>query len=112
MGATTNLVLGGSGLIGKELRRQLSHLGEQVINLDIKEGFDLRNQSLEEYAYVDYVWFLAWDSGGAKFLTNEKNFINIYRNSTAICNTVFSFIEKYNKSFLFTSSQLASSDTP
>ncbi len=112
MGTTSNLILGGSGLVGKELQKQLRQDGEQVINLDIKEGIDLRTYSMEEYADIDYVWFLAWDSGGAKYLTNEKNFLNIYKNNVQLCNTIFSFIEKYNKPFLFTSSQLAASDNP
>src|SRR5579871_5748101 len=112
MGAASNLVLGGSGLIGKELQKQLKSRGEQVINLDLKEGTDLRSSSLEEYAGVDFIWFLAWDSGGAKYIGNQKNFADIYRNNTRLCNNIFSFIEKYNKPFLFTSSQLAASDTP
>lgn len=107
-----NLVLGGSGLVGKELQKQLAQIGEQIINLDIKEGTDLRTFSLEKYSDVDYVWFLAWDSGGAKYLTNEANFLNIYKNNIQLCNTIFSFIEKHNKPFLFTSSQLAATDNP
>jgi nucleoside-diphosphate-sugar epimerase len=112
MGVKTSLILGGSGLIGKELHKRLILNGEQAVNLDIKEGTDLRTSSLEKYADVDYVWFLAWDSGGAKYLANEKNFLNIYKNNLQLCNAIFSFIEKYNKPFLFTSSQLAASDTP
>lgn len=112
MGITTNLILGGSGLIGKELQKQLLRLGEEVINLDIKEGVDLRSYSLEKYKETDYIWFLAWDSGGAKYLTNKNNFLNIYKNNTSLFTNIFSFIEKYNKPFLFTSSQLAATDTP
>lgn len=112
MGTISNLVLGGSGLIGKELQEELVKNGEQVINLDIKEGVDLRTFSLEKYSTVDYVWFLAWDSGGAKYLTNEKNFLNIYKNNIQLCNNIFSFLEKHNKPFLFTSSQLAATDNP
>ncbi len=112
MGTTSNLILGGSGLIGLELQSQLKKLGEDVINLDLKDGFDLRKLSLAEFSNVDYVWFLAWDSGGAKYLSNEKNFLDIYRNNVQICQNVFSFIENFRKPFLFTSSQLAATDNP
>jgi nucleoside-diphosphate-sugar epimerase len=112
MGTKTNLVLGGSGLIGKALQKQLLLKGEQVINLDIREGIDLRSYSLNEHADVDYIWFLAWDSGGAKYISNEKNYLDIYKNNVQLCANVFSFLEKYNKPFLFTSSQLAATDNP
>lgn len=112
MGTTSNLILGGAGLIGKELQKQLRQNGEKIINLDIKVGTDLRNYSLEEYAGVDYVWFLAWDSGGAKYLTNEKNFLDIYKNNNQLCDNIYSFVEKHRKPFLFTSSQLAAGESP
>ena len=105
-----NLVLGGSGAIGSHLCEHLIKAGEEVINLDLKVGFDLRSESLDDFKGVDYVWFLAWDVGGAKFLTDKQNYISIIRNNTLICNNVFNFLEKYNKPFLFTSSQLAERD--
>ncbi|MFA4851948.1 MAG: NAD(P)-dependent oxidoreductase [Bacteroidales bacterium] len=110
MGTTTNLVLGGSGLIGKELQKQLLQSGEQTINLDIKEGTDLRTFSLEKYSDIDYVWFLAWDVGGAKYLYNTEHQIEILKNNTGICRNVFHFLEKYKIPFVFTSSQLANTD--
>lgn len=110
MSVKRNLVLGGSGAIGSHLCEHLKRKGEEVINLDLKEGFDLRSQSLEEFADVDYVWFLAWDVGGAKFLTNKDNYLAIIKNNTLICDNVFSFLEKHNIPFLFTSSQLAERD--
>ena len=94
MGATKNLVLGGSGTIGTALCRHLSGLGETVINLDLKNGFDLRTQSLDEYVGVDYVWFLAWEVGGAKYLSNPANQYRILSDNSQICSRVFSFLEK------------------
>ncbi len=107
MAATKNLVLGGSGMIGTHLCAYLSSIGEEVINLDLADGFDLRTDDLEVYKDVDFVWFLAWDVGGAKYLTDEKNLLNIIRNNTLICERSFSFLEKYNIPFVFASSQLA-----
>src|ERR1700712_3564434 len=110
MGSRKNLVLGGAGAIGSHLCKHLVEAGEEVINLDIKAGFDLRSDNMDQFANVDYVWFLAWDVGGAKYLTNKENYLALIRNNTRICDNVFGFLEKYNKPFLFTSSQLAERD--
>jgi nucleoside-diphosphate-sugar epimerase len=110
MSKNKNLVLGGSGAIGTHLCQYLLEKGEEVINLDLKNGFDLRNGDMSMYRDVDFVWFLAWDVGGSKYLTDKDNHVNILRNNTRICNTVFSFLEETRIPFLFTSSQLAESD--
>lgn len=112
MGVKRNLVLGGSGTIGTALCSHLKDIGEEVINLDIKDGFDIRIENLYSHSKVDYIWFLAWDVGGAKYLTNEKHMLNIIRNNTIICQQVFSFIENTKIPFMFASSQLAAPDTP
>jgi nucleoside-diphosphate-sugar epimerase len=110
MGTTTNLVLGGSGTIGSELCKQLKTIGEEVINLDLKNGFDLRYNDLTLYKDVDYVWFLAWDVGGAKYLNNSDNFYNILNNNTLIAQRTFTFLKEYSIPFMFTSTQLAAPD--
>ncbi|MDX2003049.1 MAG: NAD(P)-dependent oxidoreductase [Chitinophagales bacterium] len=107
MGVSKNLVLGGSGLIGSALMKYLHQIGEEAINIDLKEGNDLREMDLSPYVGVDYVWFLAWDVGGAKYLTAEKNLLQILRNNTIICEKVFHFLELTNIPFLFTTTQLA-----
>lgn len=108
--ATKNLVLGGSGAIGSHLCKHLLSIGEEVINVDIKEGWDIRTKPLDEYSHVDYVWFLAWDVGGAKFLTSQKNFLDIMNNNVRICQMVFNFLQQYQIPFLFASTQLAEKD--
>ena len=109
MAAKRNLVLGGSGLVGKGLCKHLESLGEEVINIDIKNGseFDLRTMDLAPYINVDYVWFLAWDVGGAKYLTQSKNLLNILKNNTLLCERVFGFLEETGLPFLFATTQLA-----
>jgi nucleoside-diphosphate-sugar epimerase len=111
MGATKNLVLGGSGTIGAALCRRLQQQGEQVVNLDLKEGFDLRTMDLSDYADTDYVWFLAWEVGGAKYLGNPARQQEILLSNTLLCAHVFSFLQKTKLPFLFTSSQLVSAET-
>src|SRR6478672_10682893 len=107
MGVRKNLVLGGSGLIGSALVQHPRGIGEEAINLDITLGNDLREMDLTPYSNVDYVWFLAWDVGGAKYLTAEKNLLQILRNNTILCERVFHFLEQTNIPFLFTTTQLA-----
>ena len=110
MGVAKNLVLGGSGTIGSALCRHLVSLGEEVINLDLKNGFDLRTESLEPYAGSGFVWFLAWDVGGSKYLTDPTKQLTLIRNNVQICERVFPFLEKHSLPFLFSSSQLAAPD--
>ncbi len=111
MGAAKNLVLGGSGTIGSALCSHLSGLGEEVTNLDIKSGFDLRKDSLDPYLDYHFVWFLAWDVGGAKYLTDPNRQHSMMLNNALICERVFSFLEKSKIPFLFSSSQLAAPDS-
>ena len=110
MSKIRNLVLGGSGMIGSHLCSFIQSKGEEVINLDLLSGFDLRKDDLNKYKEVDFVWFLAWDVGGSKFLTDRNNFISIIKNNTQICERVFQFLEETQLPFIFASSQLAAPD--
>lgn len=110
MGATKNLVLGGSGMIGTALCHFLKGKGESVTNLDLENGHDLRIMNLDEYSNHDFVWFLAWDVGGAKYLSDKSNQHSLMYNNIKICENVFSFLGKHQLPFLFSSSQLAAPD--
>ncbi len=110
MAQTRNLVLGGSGMIGSHLCKYLLEKGEEVINLDLLNGFDLRKDDLSTYKNVDFVWFLAWEVGGSKFLTDKNNYLTILKNNTKICERVFAFLEETKIPFVFASTQLAAPD--
>ncbi|WP_317899501.1 NAD-dependent epimerase/dehydratase family protein [Aurantibacillus circumpalustris] len=112
MAIRKNLVLGGAGTIGTALCNYLKSINEEVISLDLKTGFDVRTDNLDAYKDVDYVWFLAWEVGGAKYLGNENYLLDIIRNNTTICEKVFQFLESTKLPFMFASSQLAGPDTP
>ena len=76
------LVLGGEGLIGSELVRTLRAKGHGVVSLDLKSGHDLRKPfDLKPFEECDRVWFLAWDTGGAKFLEAEDRQHEQYKNN-------------------------------
>jgi nucleoside-diphosphate-sugar epimerase len=105
-----NLVLGGSGMIGSHLCEHLLQKGETVVNLDLKVDFDLRQMSLDNFRGVDYVWFFAWDVGGAKYIMNHDNSFKLLNNNLKICANVFSFLKETQIPFMFASTQLVNTD--
>src|SRR5687767_6867441 len=107
--ALRELVLGGEGLIGTALGESLRALGHQVSSLDLKSGVDLRKPfSTEPFENCDRVWFLAWDTSGAKYLEAENQQHQQYRNNCEISLRVFDARSRTRKPFLFATSQLAS----
>lgn len=110
MAVKKNLVLGGAGLIGRALCSRLESEGQEVTSLDLRTGFDLRKDSLEPYSNFDFVWFLAWDVGGSKYLMNSYCQQDILLNNARICERVFDFLYGTKTGFLFTTSQLSGSD--
>ena len=107
MGIRRNLVLGGDGLIGNVLYEKLISIGEEAVSLDLRSGFDLRCEDLERLQNYDFVWFLAWDVGGSKYIGRKETQHEILLNNTIICEKVFDFIYKSRTDFMFVSSQLA-----
>jgi nucleoside-diphosphate-sugar epimerase len=102
------LVLGGEGLIGSELVRTLRAMGHRVVSLDLKSGFDLRRPfDLRPFEECDRVWFLAWDTGGAKFLEAADRQHEQYKNNCELSLRIFDALAQTRKPFLFTTSQLA-----
>jgi len=102
------LVLGGEGLIGSELVSALNAKGHTVISLDHKSGCDLRRPlDPGPFEKCDRVWFLAWDTGGAKFLEAEDRQHDQYRNNCELSLRIFDALARTKKPFIFTTSQLA-----
>ena len=109
MGSQMNeLVLGGEGLIGSELMRTLNARGHTAVSLDLKSGYDLRQPlDLKPFELCDRVWFLAWDTGGAKFLEAEDRQHEQYRSNCELSLRIFDALARTRKPFLFSTSQLA-----
>jgi nucleoside-diphosphate-sugar epimerase len=102
------LILGGAGLIGSELERALQERGHQTVVLDLKLGDDLRRPfDLKPFAECDRVWFLAWDTGGAKYLEAADQQHEQYKSNCYLSLRVFDALAQTKKPFLFTTSQLA-----
>ncbi|MGZ8846492.1 MAG: NAD-dependent epimerase/dehydratase family protein [Pyrinomonadaceae bacterium] len=105
---TSDLVLGGEGLIGSELVRTLRASGSSVQSLDLQTGTDLRKPfDLTFFEECDRVWFLAWDTGGAKYLEDVDQQHEQYKNNCELSLRVFDALARTKKPFLFTTSQLA-----
>jgi nucleoside-diphosphate-sugar epimerase len=102
------LVLGGEGLIGSKLTQTLRAKGHEVVSLDLKSGHDLTKAfDPAPFEESDRVWFLAWDTGGAKFLEADDRQHQQYKNNCELSLRVFDALAKTKKPFLFTTSQLA-----
>lgn len=111
------LILGSSGQIGSHLKEFLSKKKNyQVFKFDIVLGksFDLRNfknNNIEKYIKKsDFVYFLAFDVGGSRYLKKYQKTFNFMINNLLIMSNVFSLLKKHNKKFIFASSQMSNMD--
>jgi len=103
------LVLGSHGIIGSGLCKHLKDVGHHVIPWDTKitPMHDLSvTENIGRLNYVmnsvDFVFFLAYDIGGAKYITDAGvDFIN--NNVMIMMNT---FSQLYGKKFIFASSTM------
>lgn len=101
------LVLGGEGLIGSTLVQALKARGNQVDSLDLKTGSDVRKVDDQPFKQADRIWFLAWDTGGVKYIEAADRQHEQYKHNCELCLRVFDVLARTHKPFLFVSSQLA-----
>lgn len=104
-----HLILGSSGQIGTALKKYLKSINEEVIEFDIKRSLDedLRYDSDNlEYKVreCDFVYFLAFDVGGAKYLDENQNKFGFIRNNMMIMSNTFMILDHVKKPFIFASS--------
>ena len=106
-------VLGSSGQIGAYLTEYLSKKGHLVREFDIVNGYHedmthipnvfLRNVIMES----DFVFFLAFDVGGSRYLKKYQHTFDFINNNTRMMVNAFGLLEKYKKPFVFASSQMS-----
>jgi len=107
------LVLGSSGQLGHHLCQYLTKEKYKVFKFDILDGkkYDLRvsnNYSLVNYIKKShYVFFLAFDVGGSRYLKKYQNSSKFILNNLSIMANTFELLAKYKKPFLFASSQMS-----
>ena len=106
-------ILGSSGQIGAYLSEYLKGKGHEVTGIDIANGpqYDLRvypNTVVEKaIETADFVFFLAFDVGGSRYLKKYQHTFQFINNNTRMVANIFQFLEKYRKRFVFASSQMS-----
>lgn len=107
------LILGSSGQIGAHLTKYLHNKGHVVYELDVVNGPDqdmtkIPNLDLEEkLSQSDFVFFLAFDVGGSRYLKKYQHTFDFINNNTRLMANGFGLLRKYNKPFVFASSQMS-----
>ena len=107
------LILGSSGQIGSHLVNFLKNKKYNVLKFDIERNKkeDLRlskNSLLKKYILKsDYVFFLAFDVGGSRYLQKYQESYQFIKNNLDLMRKTFELLKKYNKKFLFASSQMS-----
>ena len=106
-------VLGSSGQIGAYLSEYLSRKGHIVREFDIVNGIHqdmthipntyLRNAIMES----DFVFFLAFDVGGSRYLKKYQHTFDFVNNNTRLMANAFGLLGQYDKPFVFASSQMS-----
>lgn len=110
------VVLGSSGQIGAPLTSYLKSLGHKVEEVDLENGpeQDLRNHNMEIEKKInesDYIFFLAFDVGGSRYLSEKQESFDFINNNTKIMLNTFEYLKNTRKPFLFTSSQMSSTQS-
>ena len=107
------VILGSAGQIGAYLKEYLKEKGHEVTGVDIVDGLhhDLRatpNTFVEGIIKkADFVFFLAFDVGGSHYLKKYQPTFQFINNNTRMMANTFALLKKYNKRFVFASSQMS-----
>ena len=106
-------ILGSSGQIGAYLSEYLSKKGHIVREFDVVNGEHqdmthipnvyLRNAIMES----DFVFFLAFDVGGSRYLKKYQHTFDFVNNNTRLMANAFGLLQEYDKPFVFASSQMS-----
>ena len=106
-------VLGSSGQVGAYLTEYLRDKGHIVHEFDVVNGPEqdmtvIPNQNLEDNIKdSDFVFFLAFDVGGSRYLKKYQHTFQFIDNNTRLMANAFGLLKKYNKRFVFASSQMS-----
>jgi len=106
------LVLGSAGQIGGHLSSFLRQRGDTVLEYDLATSAaeDLRRPSpllLERMQAADFVMFLAFDVGGARYLKTYQHTFDFVSNNVKLMDTTFDALKQTRKPFIFASSQMS-----
>ena len=106
-------ILGSSGQIGAYLTEYLRKQGHEVTE------FDKHHDEKEDMTVIpnlklhgaimnsDFVFFLAFDVGGSRYLKKYQHTFDFVNNNTRVMANTFRLLKRYNKRFVFASSQMS-----
>ena len=106
-------ILGSSGQIGAYLTEYLKNKGHKVHEFDVVNGFHqdmttIPNPELNRVIMdCDFIFFLAFDVGGSRYLKKYQHTFQFIDNNTRLMANAFGLLKKYNKKFIFASSQMS-----
>ena len=107
------LILGSEGQIGLHLKSYLKSKNYNVMGFDIveKNNQDLRKFNnkllISKIKKSDFIYFLAFDVGGSRYLKKYQNTFEFLSNNIRIMENTFTLVKKFKKPFLFASSQMS-----
>jgi|TARA_R100000995_G_scaffold71200_1_gene39842 nucleoside-diphosphate-sugar epimerase len=107
------LILGSSGQVGDALCAYYELKGHAVDRFDIaadaKEDLRIDNDPLlyNKMEEADFVFFLAFDVGGSRYLKKYEKTFSFMHNNIKIMSNTFSMLERTKKPFIFTSTQMS-----
>lgn len=109
-------VLGSSGQIGSHLVEYLNRQGHNAVGYDWVVGENTEHKrnlgnirhfnssTLQDY---DFVFFLAFDVGGSRYLKKYQGTYEFIDNNTKLMSNVFEALKDADKPVIFTSSQMS-----
>ena len=107
------LILGSSGQVGAYLTEYLRKENIEVIEFDKENSINqdltkIPNSLLiESIKKADFIFFLAFDVGGSRYLKKYQDTFDFINNNTRLMVNTFENIKKFNKKFIFASSQMS-----
>ena len=108
------LILGSSGQIGSALVRYHKERGDEPLLFDIIDSpkQDLRKSSqynglLDKLKECDFVYFLAFNVGGSRYLSKYEHTYDFFDSNIRIMFNTFCSLRESFKPFIFTSSQMS-----
>jgi nucleoside-diphosphate-sugar epimerase len=106
------LILGSGGQIGSHLSIYLDKK-YKVLKFDLvnNNSEDLRIDNNVKFISLvkqsDFIFFLAFDVGGSRYLKKYQNSYNFLMNNISIMKNTFQVIKRFRKRFIFASSQMS-----
>ena len=105
------LILGSRGQIGSSLevylKKKYNDEGVDILN---GKNEDLRSNSNKIQSLIkntDFVFFLAFDVGGSRYMDKYQNSYTFIMNNVQIMANTFSILKKNKKKFIFATSQMS-----